>query len=126
MTVYNAGQPVDIGGSTVPWNQLETMAPSKGKLWSDLVWYDDARHIVGVQGARLRRRSHRRRGGRRLDPGVDVDPARDPGGMTMSSNGAGNGSISLASLRTVDEAKMVVRHPLRRSPRRSAIPTATS
>ena len=30
----------------------------------------------------------------------------------MSSNGAGNGSISLASLRTVDEAKMVVRHPL--------------
>ena len=30
----------------------------------------------------------------------------------MSTNGAGNGSISLASLRTVDEAKMVVRHPL--------------
>ena len=30
----------------------------------------------------------------------------------MSSNGAGNGAISLASLRTVDEAKMVIRHPL--------------
>ena len=30
----------------------------------------------------------------------------------MSSNGAGNGSISLASLRTVDEAKMVVRYPM--------------
>ena len=49
MTVYNAGQPVDIGGSTVSWNELETMAPSKGKLWSDVVWYDDARHIVAYK-----------------------------------------------------------------------------
>lgn len=30
----------------------------------------------------------------------------------MASNGAGNGAFSISSLKTVDEAQMVVRHPL--------------